>query len=200
MGSPAGVATVTKESWRPYHEKILIEAVNGLNKVDIAKKLKIGVPSVSRVISSPIFKMKLRDINGRIMGKVIERRSETGNYDSIAEARRIITEAAIEAAEKLRKLARSGESQDRVQLDACKDILDRSGLKPIEVIETRERVFTPEDEQKAKAILAEVGDVSTRLTNQSSPFILRDGVRGALESSVTDRLKDGKQEEQALGT
>jgi hypothetical protein len=192
---PDAIAHPTKSTWKSIHEKILVKAADGLTKTQIAREMKLTDMTIKRVVNAPYFKRRLAEVNGRIIDKVVERRSNTGDYDSIAEARRIISEAATEAAEKLRKLARSGESTDRVQLDACKDILDRSGLKPIEVVETRERVFTPEDEEKAKAILFEAGKISERLTNQSSPFVIRDRVTGVLESSDTDKAQDGFQVE-----
>lgn len=171
-------------NWATHHTKILLMTHDGKPVGEIAKTLKLSTSAVSKIRASTYFIQKLAALNTKVIEKTVERKSEAIVTDK---ARQALNKAAYRAAIKLIKLAAKGEPTQRIQLDACKDILDRAGLKPVEIVETRERVYSPEEVAHAKGILLETQSIIERLSNQSSPFVLGDSSPGTLASPETDQ-------------
>lgn len=178
-------------NWKPVHTKILLMVNDGMEHKYIARKLDISTNTLSRVKTSSYFLTKLARLNSRVIEKVTEKRAVVIATDK---ARALLTKAAVPAAQQVIKLAASGEPQDRVKLLACQDILDRAGLRPIEIIETRERVYSPEEVVHARDVLLETQSIVERLANQTTPFVFNPSKKveeARVVSSETDQAHDG---------
>lgn len=179
---------VSAETWTPDHTRILLLTQRGVSLTEIARELKIHITTVSRVRNSTFFIQKLAGLQTKIIERVSEKRSISLATDRAME---LIKKAAYAASKKVIQIGKTGTPEQRIQLDACKDIMDRAGMKPIEVLETRERVYSPEEVSHAKNMLIEAQEIVERLSNQRSPYILRDSsIVQKLPSSVTDKAHD----------
>lgn len=179
-------------NWKPSYTQVLLMTQNGDSLSGIVEATGLTITKVKNVRSSTYFLQKLASLNTKVIEKVIEHRSLSIATD---EAREIITKAAVTAARKVVQLAHDGDNMDRLQLLACQDILDRAGLKPIEVIESRERVYSPEEVSSARAILQETEAIVARLSNNTSKFVIdRRSVTNGLVSSTTDESSDATTE------
>lgn len=180
---------ITPENWKPDYTRILLMTQRGAEPAEIAKELRLSTSLVYKVRNSTFFVQKLAGLQTKVIERVTEKRSEMLATDK---ARAILTKASLFAAKKVIKLAKEGLGKDRLQFDACKDIMDRAGLKPIEILETRERVYSPEEVAHAKAILVETQEIVERFSNKRSPYIIRDSVSKKLPSSDTDKAHDAQ--------
>ena len=77
------------------------------------------------------------------------------------------------AVRKMFTLARTGKSDQRLQFDACKHILDLAGYKPVErVVALHKHDYTPEEVSNAEETLKQTLEISERLTAGPSKFLL----------------------------
>lgn len=112
-----------------------------------------------------------------VLGSIAQTITETvkkqdTDETAVAEARRILNDAAIGAAKTIISLSRDGMAEDRIQLQACQDILDRAGLRPVEVTEVRQRTYTLEEVTAAKAVTAETEAILKEIKQYGNNFIL----------------------------
>lgn len=191
MGNDRSPDWLTDKNWKPQYSEILLLHAEKHSGNEIAKIVGIGVNTVARVIKSTLFQEKLNRLQGRVDVRT-EMKLTVTLGSRVEEARRIISEAAYAAAATMIQIAQDG-GGGKIQFLACKDILDRSGLKPIEIVETRERVFSPEEVIHAKGVLDEAQAVITRLRTQPSPFIKTapKPIDVGQESSATDKGSNG---------
>ena len=91
----------------------------------------------------------------------------------VEDIKKILTHHGKRAAEKIAKLAGSGKPEQRIQLDAAKEILHQLGVKPIEVIETRQREYSAEELVSAAKVAKELEDLLGRLSTTPSPFLVK---------------------------
>ncbi len=180
--------------WKPAYNKILIMTQGDQPLEKIAEAVKMQSNTIKKIRSSTMFKEKLEAANNTLVRKVVEKRAQRLET---SEARDILTKAAPDAAKKMVQLSKIGTKEDRTQFDAAKDILDRAGLKPIEMIIAQERLYSPAEIAQAQGTLLETEAILKRLRNQSSPYLLRDGKGGNLKSSSTDKGSQNDQAEDA---
>lgn len=190
--------TVTKNyhpitRWTPLHSDVLLRYTEGQSPAAISNDLKVSITIIEKIVKSQMFVKRSQEVQGMSMDKVVRdvvsRRSDVLDGQAAQEARRILTEASISAALAMVQMSKDPDAKSRVQLEACKDILDRAGLRPIVITETRERVYSPEEIAGAKAVLEETQAIIERLANKTSPFVLGDSSQGQLASSDTDQAQ-----------
>jgi len=158
--------------WTKDHTKMLVLTHKSTPAEEIGKILGVSVRTVQWTQAKPEFRQKLESMADKVAQKLLQ---ETNTeVDSLSKARDELQKCALTMARKLKRLAKKGESKDRLQLDACKDILDRAGLKPVEVIETRERQYSPEEIQSALSAIKELEHLTLRLGKQDSKFVISD--------------------------
>jgi hypothetical protein len=148
--------TTIVKGWKPEYTQVLIYAEKGLKGCEIAEKLGYSNVHISRIMNSPEF---------------IAKRVKHDDT-RIEAARAILNEQAINAALKLAKIANKGKPEDRIQLDAAKEILHMVGLKPIEVIENRKREYSKEELESASIVAKELEEITERLTSRKSHFLV----------------------------
>lgn len=66
-----------------------------------------------------------------------------------------------------------GEPDERLRFDAAKEVLYQCGMKPVEVVENRNRDYTPEEIQSSLIVLKEVKEIEEKLSTQGSEFLLK---------------------------
>jgi len=172
-----------RNNWKIAYTKILVLTARNVADEEIARQVGYNPQYIRDIRGKEDFKQNLAILRQKTIAKTIERESER---DLLEDARKILLDAAMPAAKRIIRWSRSRKLLDprkRLQVDICFDILDRVGLKAIEVVETRERASSPEEIASMKATLAELEHLTERLTNQNSRFLV---VKPETESSVTD--------------
>lgn len=168
---------VDEHTWKPIHTSILTYISRGTPVAIIAQQLDVSRNFVYITKNSPYFKQKLSELTAKTVAKVSDRLSTdisievTNNKALLDQARSGLEQAAVEAVEKIKILARRGTTAERVQLEACKDILDRVNIKGKDTIVNEGRVYTPEELDSAKKTLLEIQEITARVTT-SSRFVL----------------------------
>jgi len=152
------MAKYTKKEWKPEYQKILIYAEQGVPVKEIAEKVGMHPRYVYDVMKKDAFLAKQQEFEGKIIDK----------------ARKVFEEHAVTAAKKIVKIAKGGKSEDRIQLDASKEVLYQVGMKPVEVIETRQREYTPEELASMSKTALEVEEITNRLAVRDSSYVLTD--------------------------
>lgn len=191
---------LSESTWTSKHTKLLTGTYKGLNDEDLAETIGWKISTIRNYRNQPYFRERLQALSNQALKEVIAKDIETTVN---GRARVKLENAQNEAVNKIIRLMRKGEMKDRLQFEAAKDILDRTGLKAVEVIETRERPYTPEEVERAKTTLVEVDTIITRLQNKDSSFLLArqrrvdTPVDNAQSSSVTDQGSDVPEEEDA---
>jgi len=145
-----------KSGWTPEYRKILILHQEGLPVKEIAEKVNMTVKYVYEIMKKDKFLEKKKELETKIIDK----------------ARAVFEEHAVKAAKRIVQIADRGKAEDRIKLDASKEVLYQVGMKPIEVIETRKREYTPEELTSMSKTLIEVEEVADRLAARDSKFIL----------------------------
>lgn len=176
------------KDWGPAHDRILEMFSQGKDLKEIRKEVPLAPGSLKRIVTCDAFLTKLNIIKTCVVTKIIEKRSGTGEFDTSLKARELLGKESLKAAHKLLQLMHSGVSTERIQLDACCQVLERSGVIAPKEIEskTSERSYAPEEISKARLILAESQAIVARLATKPSPFVLGDTRKRTLESSATD--------------
>lgn len=174
--------------WKPVYNHVLSMAIDNISEDNIAEQLELDPAEVKKLTASKLFKSRLNRLSEQVSTRIVARVSFQMAGDMVKQARDVLNKAAVNAALKLIELSDHGGPKDFVQLNACKDILDRTGLKPVEIHETRERVYSPEEVAHAKGILEETQAIVARLTNKASPYVITDA---KAQSSDTDKGSNG---------
>lgn len=178
---------LTKDSWTARHNKVLIDTFRGTEADKIALAHNVSTAVVRSIQKQQYFKDRLQALHNDAQRRVLVRSVEqTVN----SKAREILEKTQKAAALKIVKLMRKGTSEHKLQFEAAKDILDRTGLKAVEVIETRTRDYSPEEVARAKNTLQEIETSIARLENKDSKFLLVRQTKTLESSSVTDTGSD----------
>lgn len=107
------------------------------------------------------------------------------------------------AVQKLAEIMASGQSSDRIQLDAAQAILDRAGLAKSTIVENVSRNYSPEELESARNTLLEIESITARVSTSQSKFILRMPVEHAVpkeQDAVGELLPASIDRPEALST
>ena len=186
-------------AWSAVHETILQMTYTKCELKEIAKTTKMNSAIVSKIRSSKPFRDRLyklqQDVNERAVTK-ISKEILGGN------AREFLNGKQYEAAKKLYELMSS--ENEMIAMKAAQDILDRTGMKAIEVIQNLTRNYTPEEVAKAQQTISEIETTIARLDNKDSNFLLvrqnKNIVEDAAVSSVTDKGSDAPTQQESSTT
>lgn len=173
--------------WTRNCTRILQLAYSGHSDEHIASRVGVSVLAVKQLRGSQLFREHMFNLTRSELKLTAEKCS---NQTLIEAARDILEKASIDAASKVKAIMQKGQPNQRLQFDACKDILDRAGLNKKETIQHLIRQYTPEEIKSALETLKEVEEVSQRMSNQQSQYVLKNDVEVAettlAESPVTD--------------
>jgi transcriptional regulator len=148
---PNGVA------WNGRWQRILLLVEKGKTDQEIADALGMSPHSIYAIRHDSRFIVKQAEFELKATEK----------------ARKLFEDNAVAAAEKIVKLSKDGKPEERIQLDAAKEVIYLVGLKPVEVIETRKREYTQEELESALKVAQELEKITTRLKGEESPFVLK---------------------------
>lgn len=166
--------------WKPSYTKVLILAKRGYSVDSIAKRVGLHPCTVSEITHRPDFIAK----------------REKFDEDAIEAAKELFVQNAKKAAQKITKILKKGTADQRLQFDAAKEILYQVGLKPTEVIETRQREYTAEELASALLVSKELEDISNRLTSGKSQYLVESLAEPPLSAPVPAMLPtDAKPED-----
>jgi len=143
--------------WTAIHHRVLYMTLKGQTAMEIAKRVGMSKHWVEDVRGLPEFKT----------------RKEKALRSIIEQVQEIFESKGKMAAKNIVRIAKQGELKDRVQLEASKDILDRIGYKPVQIIENRQRLYTPQEIESAKGTVKELEDTLVRLERKDSVYILK---------------------------
>ena len=152
------MAKYKKSGWTPEYQKILLYSQQGMSVKDIGEKVNMHPTYVYEVMKKDKFIEKKLDFEKKIVDK----------------AREVFEENAVKAARRIVSIAERGKAEDRIKLDASKEVLYQVGMKPKEVIETIRREYTPEELASMSKVAVELEEIVDRLHQKDSRFVLED--------------------------
>jgi len=158
------------KNWNGKYQEILVMHQKGVSGKDIADKVGLNEATVCRIMKREVFQDKKEVLQKKINEKVLK------IFESEAEM----------AARRLVRISKTGKPQDRIKLDASKEILYQVGVKPKEVIETITRNYTLEEVESAKKTMQETVELMKRLDSRTSRFVIpKQGENVAKEEKPT---------------
>lgn len=187
---------LTALNWKNSYDRIMVMDAQGMPHTVIAKHIKLSISTVRHVINADYYQKQLElvktnmGLSCEVKEKVIKSQEVLLGGDVVTEACYILSRSATIAAKKMVKLAESGTPEDRVQMLACQDILNRTGCLPTRFTVEHERIVPPKEIETAKQTLLETASIIKRLETKSSAYVLdRTAVRTM--SSDTEKGSDG---------
>jgi len=161
---------VNEENWKPVYTKILLMYSRNIDVKRIAKDTKLSTRRVAYLRASPYFKARLAAIHNQTITRSVDK-----SVECITEAKEILSSKAITAARKLVQMMnkRILLPTERLRFDIVRDVLDRVGLKAVDIIETREKKYTPEEIMEMHTTMVEIEAITQRLNNNNSRFLMQ---------------------------
>lgn len=156
---------------RPIDTKVLLCTQAQWPIERISAHLGIPESEINTIRKSERFKERLVFMSGATL--TTEEAKEV-EKDAVEITREYLEDKMMSAAKKIVKLSKSGTKEDRIQLDAAKEILHLAGLVPKKQIETTEkgREYTHVEIQNALVVLQEIEGTMNRLRGKDSQFYL----------------------------
>lgn len=145
-----------QKGWSKEHQMVFREYTAGESARSIAEKAKISINRVYNILSQKQFKEH--------HAKIVE--------NSVESTRKALQEKLFEAAGQIIRIMRSGKPDDRIRFDAAKEILYQCGLKPVEVVENRTRLYTPEEIQSSLSTIKEIQTLEGTLSLEGHKFVV----------------------------
>jgi hypothetical protein len=146
-----------KRGWTEQHQQVFKLNMSGLPPREIAEKTGIPIARIYEIMRTKKFVKHEEQIVGTAVEKV-----------------RHMLEGRLEmAANKIVEIMKSGKPEERLRFDAAKEILYQCGMKPVEVVETRTRAYTPEEIKSSLAVIKEVKEIEATLSTQGSGFLIK---------------------------
>jgi hypothetical protein len=146
-----------KKGWSAAHQKVFKMTAEGYLPGEIAKKLEFGIDKVRNIIRSE----KFQENHTAVI------------KNSVDTARKALEGRLVEAAGQIIRIMKTGKPEERLKFDAAKEILYQCGMKPVEVVETRTRQYTPEEIQSSLTVVKEIQTIEEALAAKSSEFLVK---------------------------
>jgi len=169
------------KKWNGVYRRIMLLHAKGMDNNHIAKVVEMHPCTISDIINSDHFKVRLAEFEEKATEK----------------ARELFEKNAVAAAQRIIKIAKDGKPDERLQFDASKEVLYQVGVKPIEVIETRKREYTTEEIESALKTSKEVEEIANRLGVDKSRFLFDNGSSSpapVTEETVSDPVPETTKE------
>lgn len=159
--------------WKPIYTRILILAQKGWTSEKIGKEVGLSGGAVNAIRRKDEFKHRLEGLDSHVVSAAATR---IANSVYIREAREILEQSVKKAAYTVRRMAvqKHKEEDNRLRLDACREIFNRAGLLPREISVTEEvtHKYSPEDVKNARDTLEELKNLSDIVTPGKGRFII----------------------------
>lgn len=168
------------KGWSKEHQAVLKLYAEGRTPAEIVKETKLDMLKVRNI-------MRCKQFND-VRKKGIE--------SSVVIARQLFESKLTEAAGEIVRMMKHGRPDQRLRFDAAKEVLYQCGMKPVEVIETRGREYTPEEIQSSLTVIKEVQSIEEKLAAQGSNFLVENKeASGPMAAPVPAYSADEAQEE-----
>ena len=115
MGQATNIQKLTAR-----HFKILDMCVAGINPLEISKQLGMSARQISTIVNSPSFAHQFA-----VRRESVEKIQAENQSDEIDEVKRVLTESALDAANKL--IGGLSSQDEKINLKSAVEILDRTG-------------------------------------------------------------------------
>ena len=145
-----------KRGWSAIHQRVFKMRMEGMTAKDVGTKLGIDVNKVYDIMRTKQFLTHQH--------VVVE--------NAVEKARALLESKLIIAAQKIVEIMQKGRPEERLRYDAAKEILYQCGMKPVEVIETRGREYTPEEVQSSLLVVKEIQTIEEQLGVKGSEFLV----------------------------
>jgi hypothetical protein len=177
-----------RRGWSKEHQQVFKLYLMGHNVPEIAQRTGFDIIKISNMVRTKKFK----------------EHHDTVEKGSVERARQMFEERLLEAASAIVKIMNVGKPDDRIRFDAAKEVLYQCGMKPVEVVETRTRQYTPEEAASALAVVKEIQTIEEKLSAGGSRFIVEkesEVERISVDTSnlVSDQLQTPVEEPQVAG-
>jgi hypothetical protein len=141
------------------HQRVLTLTLKGKSLHEIARDKRVGMnhETVKALRNTEEFRSRQEKASRSINEQVTD----------------LLAKQVLGCLRKLVRLAKKGTNADKIQFEASKEILYMMGIKPIEVVETRQRPINPSEVQSAKVTLTEIEATINRLSKRESTFIMQ---------------------------
>lgn len=157
-----------KKGWSAAHQAVFKLYIEGFKPAEIVEKTKLGMDRVRNIIRTD----KFQEHHDKVV------------TNSVETARKLLESRLVEAAGMISRIMRQGKPDERLKFDAAKEILYQCGMKPVEVIETRGREYTPEEIQSSLTVIKEVQAIEEKLSTQGSGFLIKRDAEPSLSAPV----------------
>lgn len=158
--------------WNSRQQQVLLLTIKGYDNQTIAKKVGLSLPAVSNIKKADIFTTKINAFQARLNEKIIEKISTSIVAEQV---RNLFAKNALPSARRIVRMTKKGENAQKLQLDACREVLYQIGIKPIDVVEQVKREYTPQEIQSALVTLQEIELMTKRLELKPSQFLITEG-------------------------
>lgn len=145
------------KGWSAAHQAVFKMHIEGASVPEIMKKTKFGVDKVRNIIRTEKFQEHHEDVV----------------KNSVETARKALEARLVEAAGQIIRLMKQGKPEERLKFDAAKEILYQCGMKPVEVVETRTRQYTPEEIASSLSVMKEIQSIEGTLATLGSDFLIK---------------------------
>ena len=146
-----------QRGWTELHQHVFKLNMSGLPPRDIAAKTGINIKKVYDIMRTKKFQAH----EEKLVGTAVEK------------ARKMFEHRLEMAVNKIIDIMRKGKPDERLKFDAAKEVLYQCGMKPVEVVETRTRQYTPEEIQSSLTVIREVQAIEEKLSTQGSGFLIK---------------------------
>ena len=159
-----------KRGWSAVHQQVFkYRIIDGLTTSQISEKT--GIPS--------------QRLNDMMRTKLFLEHEDTTVGSAVEKARKLLESKLLRAVDKIVHIMEDGKPEERLRYDAAKEILYQCGMKPVEVIETRGRQYTPEEIKSSLEVMKEIQGIEEKLSTLGSGFLIK---RDAEPSSPVDLI------------
>lgn len=146
-----------KRGWSAVHQQVFnLRVIQGLATREISEKT--GIPAG-----------RLHDM---MRTKLFLEHEDTTIGSAVEKARALFESKLLRAVDKIVHIMDNGKPEERLRYDAAKEILYQCGMKPVEVIETRGRVYSPEEVQSSLNVVKEIQAIEEKLSTHGSGFLV----------------------------
>ncbi len=146
-----------KRNWSADHQRVFELYSVGVLPRDIMKKVGFCERKVRYIIRS----------------KAFQERYNVVVTNAVGTARKALESKLCQAADVIVNIMLRGKPDERLKFDAAKEILYQCGMKPVEVVETRTRQYTPEEIQSSLTVIKEIENIEKKLSSESSKFLVQ---------------------------
>ena len=146
-----------RRNWSADHERVFELYSLGVLPRDIMKQTGFSENKVRYIIRSKAFQEKHKLV-------------VTNAVDT---ARKALEAKLCQAADVIVNIMLRGKPDERLKFDAAKEILYQCGMKPVEVVETRTRQYTPEEIQSSLTVIKEIETIEKKLSQEPSTFLVQ---------------------------